>query len=122
MAEDLEEHSKTLQTYESAYSEVKLWEKIKRFSRVAGQDLIEKALCLYYAAQRPETPIWAKTVVYSALGYFILPMDLIPDLTPAVGFSDDLGALGLALATIAAYINTDVKDKASEKIKEWFSD
>ncbi len=122
MSQDLEERAKALQTYESAYSEAQLWEKIKRFAKVAGRELIEKALCLYYAAQRPETPLWAKTVVYSALGYFILPMDLIPDLTPAVGFSDDLGALGLAFATIAAYIDNDVKNKAAEKLKEWFSD
>lgn len=122
MADIEEERTKALTPYEDAYSEEKLWEKVTRYGKLAGREIIEKALLLYYAAQRPETPIWAKTVVYSALGYFILPMDLIPDLTPAVGFSDDLGALGVALATIAAYINQDVKDQAAEKIKDWFKE
>ena len=110
------------QTYEQEYSDEKLWQKITRFSSVAGRELIEKALWLYYAAQRPETPLWAKTVVYSALGYFILPTDLIPDLTPAVGFSDDLGALGVAIATIAAYIDSSVKEQAAAKLRDWFGD
>ena len=123
MVNDLDDNKKKLpQTYEQEYSEEKLWLKIARFSAVAGRELIEKALWLYYAAQRPETPLWAKTVVFSALGYFILPMDLIPDLTPAVGFSDDLGAIGVAIATIAVYIDQNVKDQATQKLKDWFGD
>lgn len=111
-----------VQSYEKAYSEKRLWVKVKRFATVAGREVVEKVLCLFYAAQRPETPVWAKTVVYSALGYFILPLDVVPDLTPAIGFTDDVGALALALATIAAYVNQEVKDKASEKIKTWFKE
>ena len=123
MANDLNESKQQPpQVYEQEYSEDKLWAKIARFSAVAGRELIEKALWLYYAAQRPETPLWAKTVVFSALGYFIMPMDLIPDLTPAVGFSDDLGALGVAIATIAAYIDQGVKDQARDKLRDWFGE
>ena len=84
--------------------------------------MIEKALWLYYAAQDPATPAWAKAVVYGALGYFILPIDAIPDVMPAFGFTDDLGVLVAAVAAISAYITKEVKAKAEQKMKDWFSD
>ncbi len=102
------------------YSEEGFWEKLKNFALKAGSEIVEKALWLYYAAQDPATPAWAKTVIYGALGYFILPLDAIPDMLPGVGFSDDLGALAAAVATVAAYINDDVKKKAAEKMQGWF--
>ncbi len=102
------------------YSEDGFWEKLKNFAVKAGSEIVEKALWLYYAAQDPATPAWAKTVIYGALGYFILPLDAIPDMLPGAGFSDDLGALAAAVATVAAYINDDVKAKAAKKMKDWF--
>lgn len=106
--------------YDREYSDEGFWLKLRRFAKVAGQELVEKALWLYYAAQRPEVPVWAKAIIYSALGYLILPLDAIPDPTPAVGFGDDLGALMLAITTVACYIDQGVRDRASEKLREWF--
>lgn len=96
------------------------WEKIKNFAKEAGTEVVEKSLFLFYSTQSNETPMWAKTVVYSALAYFVLPTDAIPDFIPVVGYTDDLGALGAALATCAAYINQDVKEQARKKLKDWF--
>ena len=104
----------------SEYSDSGVWDKVKKFARTAGKEVIEKALWLYYAAQRPETPKWAKTAIYGALAYFISPIDAIPDVTPLVGFTDDLGALAAAIAMTSAYINEDVKRKTSEKLLSWF--
>lgn len=102
------------------YSDSGFWEKVKNYALQAGKEVIEKALWLYYAAQRPETPAWAKTVIFGALAYFISPIDAIPDITPIVGYTDDLGALAAAVAMVSAYINQEVKEKAAQKIKEWF--
>lgn len=106
--------------YDENYSEKSFWQKLKDYAKTAGREVVEKALLLFYAAQRPEVPVWAKTVVYGALGYFILPADAIPDLTPLVGYSDDLGAITLAVATVAAYINDEVRAKARAKLGQWF--
>ena len=57
-----------------------------------------------------------------ALGYFISPFDAIPDMTPVIGYVDDLGVLTMALATVAAYISDDIKSKAKAKLAEWFSE
>lgn len=102
------------------YSDSSFWGKVKKFAKAAGKEVIEKALFLYYAAQESDTPVWAKTIIYSALAYFISPIDAIPDITPVVGYSDDLGALVSALATVSIYVTEDVKNKARQKLSEWF--
>lgn len=104
----------------SQYSEKGLWEKLKQVAVQAGKDVVEKVLMLYFAAQRPETPIWAKTVIYSALAYFILPTDAIPDFTPFVGYADDVSTIAAALVTVAMCITPEVKQSAKQKLQDWF--
>jgi uncharacterized membrane protein YkvA (DUF1232 family) len=111
-----------IQNFEEAYSEQGFREKLKRYAKAAGKEVVEKALLLYYAAQEEKAPAWAKATIAGALGYFIVPLDAIADLTPAVGYADDLGVLVLALAAVAAYINDDVKTKARDRVKQWFGD
>ena len=107
--------------YENEFSDESFWDKAKKFAKSAGETVLEPALKLYYAAQDPETPTWAKTTVYGALGYFISPIDAIPDITPIVGYSDDLGVLVAATAAIAAHIKHTHGEKAKETLKQWFS-
>lgn len=107
---------------ESAYTEAGFWDKLRRFARKAGREVVEKALWLYYAYQRPDTPLWAKRVILGALAYFILPFDLIADILPVVGFTDDLTALMTAISTVAMYINDGVKERAKLKAREWFGE
>ena len=106
--------------YEKEFSDERFWDKIKNFAKAAGESVLEPAFKLYYAATDPDTPIWAKTVIYGALGYFISPIDVIPDIMPAVGYTDDLGVLAAAIATVAAYIKPEHVEKAKEKVKQWF--
>jgi len=103
------------------YSERDFWRKLTAFGRAAGRDLIERSLWLYYAADAPDTPKWAKATVYGSLAYFILPVDAVPDIVPAAGFSDDLTVLVFAVTTIAAYIDADVKARASRTLARWFN-
>jgi len=100
----------------SVFSRKRFFRKLKQVFSTAGYEVIEKALWLYYAAQRPETPAWAKTTVYSALVYFVMPMDISPDFIPVSGYVDDLSVLLAAVSTIAAYIDERVKDKASTQL------
>ncbi len=108
--------------YEVAFSEKRFWTKLKVYAGVAGREVVEKALLLHYALQEEKAPAWAKATIAGALGYFIVPLDAITDFTPAVGYADDLGVLVLAVATVAAYINDDVRAKAAAKMQNWFGD
>lgn len=107
-------------SFDKQYKESSFWEKIKGYAITAGKEVIEKALTLYYCLIDSDTPVWAKTVIVSALGYFIAPLDAIPDLTPVAGYSDDLGALASALAIVAAHVKPEHKERAREKLIIWF--
>ncbi len=102
-----------------AYTEQGFWNKLHDHARLAGREVLERALCLYYAARRPDTPAWARTVIYGALAYFIAPIDALPDLAPVLGFSDDLGVLVSAVVTVAMYIDDTVRAQAREKLAQW---
>lgn len=103
------------------YSTASFWQKLQRQARRAGRELVEKALWLYFAAQRPQTPRWARLTVYGALAYFILPADAVPDLLPGAGYVDDLGVLTTALVTIAAYVDDEVRERAAALTARWFA-
>ncbi|KAA0581892.1 DUF1232 domain-containing protein [Azospirillum sp. B21] len=102
------------------YSEGSFWDKIKNYASSAGRDAILMALKLYYCLQSPKTPAWAKSVVIGALGYFISPIDAIPDLLPVIGYSDDIGVLAAAIAAVAAHIDDEIVAKAEEQLRRWF--
>jgi uncharacterized membrane protein YkvA (DUF1232 family) len=110
----------SLNEQQLTYSEEGFWEKLKNFAVSAGREVVEKALTLYYTAQSPNVPAWAKTVVIGALTYFISPVDAIPDILVGIGFTDDLGVLLAAIATVSIYINAETKQQAQQKLTDWF--
>lgn len=104
----------------SGYSPERFWAKLGAQALRIGRELVERALWLYYAAEREDTPRWAKLTIYGALAYFILPLDAIPDLLPGAGYVDDMGVLGAALLTVASHVDASVKRLARERMREWF--
>jgi uncharacterized membrane protein YkvA (DUF1232 family) len=108
--------------FEAAYSDNRFRDKLKRYAKTAGREVVEKALLLFYAAQEEKAPAWAKGTIAAALGYFIVPLDAITDLAPGIGYADDLGVLVLAIAAVSRYINDDVRAKAMKKMRHWFGE
>ena len=45
---------------------------------------------------------------------------MLPDLTPLLGYTDDLSILAAALVTVASYITDEVKQQARDKMQTWF--
>jgi uncharacterized membrane protein YkvA (DUF1232 family) len=105
--------------YRRYFSRSEFWAKLGQLARVAGTQTLYRALLLYYAYERKDTPKWAKRTVLGALGYLLMPLDAIPDLTPILGYTDDFTVLGLGLATVAAYINGDVRKQARNTLRRW---
>jgi uncharacterized membrane protein YkvA (DUF1232 family) len=81
-----------------------LWRTLKKVAAKASRKMHFSALILFYCLKDKDTPAWAKGVIVGALGYLILPVDLIPDVIPGAGYGDDWGAIVAALAAVAAYI------------------
>ncbi|KGP01492.1 DUF1232 domain-containing protein [Alcaligenes nematophilus] len=107
--------------FSSEYSENSFWDKVKTYAKTAGEGVLEPALKMYYAALDADTPTWAKTTIIAALGYFISPVDAVPDVLPVVGYTDDLGVLVAAVAATAAHIKDEHTHKAKEVLLRWFS-
>ena len=55
-----------------------------------------RALVRYF--RDPAASIFGKLFVLAAVLYVVSPVDLIPDVVPIVGWLDDIGVMGLAVA------------------------
>lgn len=108
--------------YEKDYSEDSFWNKLKKFAKAAGIQVVYLALVLYFVMLDKNTPKSAKIIIASALGYFILPTDIIPDFILGVGYADDLGALIFAAGQVVMHLNASHKEQAKAKLKDWFGD
>jgi uncharacterized membrane protein YkvA (DUF1232 family) len=106
--------------YTTDFSDNNFWDKVKGYARTAGKSVLEPALKMYYSATDAATPVWAKTTIYGALGYFISPLDAVPDMLPVVGYTDDLGILLAAAAAVAAHITPEHAGRARETLRQWF--
>ena len=78
------------------------WGKARRFG--AGLPFAEDMLAAYYCAFDRDTPMQVKAVLLGALAYFVLPFDVIPDMLPVIGFTDDAAVLATALRLVATHI------------------
>lgn len=111
-----------LQQYQENYNESSLWNKVKKFAKMAGLKVIYLVLLLYYVLQSEMVSMTEKAKIYGALGYFILPMDLIPDAIPGVGFTDDFAALVACVIAVSSNITPEIEQQAKDKLADWFGD
>lgn len=109
-----------IRKYHKAFSPKKLSKRLPEYFKSLGLKSVYTVLLLFFAFKRNETPTWAKNIIIGVLGYLLTPLDGIPDVTPFLGMTDDIGVLSFGLVTIACYINDEIKDKAKNKLKSWF--
>ncbi|MFD2045389.1 YkvA family protein [Ornithinibacillus salinisoli] len=119
-AENMEES--TIRQHEQHFSDERLWKKLHKSAKKAGSSVIYAVLILYFTLQKPEIPLKVKATIAGALGYFILPIDLIPDVALGVGYIDDLGVITAALFQVAIHIDEGIKKQAKDKMKDWFGE
>ena len=119
MNENFSVNEMQLVKYEKEYSESRLWEKIKSVAKKAGIKVIYYVLLLFYALKSDKVTMAEKGLIVAALGYFILPLDLIPDFIPIAGYGDDAAVL-YGLIQKLDCIDERVKAQAKSKLKEWF--
>lgn len=108
--------------YRKQYSEASFWDKMKRVAKSAGMKVVYPALLLQYMLKSNDVPLKAKLILSAALGYFILPIDFIPDFAPLLGFTDDLGVLLLIIRQMAVHITPEIRKNAREHLRKWFGE
>jgi len=116
----IEDPIEVAEGYKVSYTNQNFWDKVTTYAKKVGKKGIEMSLTLYYTLRDKDTPMWAKGVITGALGYFIFPIDLILDITPLIGYTDDITVMVAALTTVAAHVKQEHRDRALETLKQWF--
>jgi uncharacterized membrane protein YkvA (DUF1232 family) len=86
------------------------WSKAKRLA--AGLPFAEDLLAAHYCAFDHATPLPVKAALVGALAYFVLPFDIVPDMLPLVGFTDDAAVLLTAVRMVAGHMRPEHRDAA----------
>lgn len=113
---------KNIEKYGNRYNEKDFFSKIGHAAKKAGIKVIYLALVLYYVLKSPRVKTADKGKIWGALGYFILPIDLIPDFIPVAGYTDDLAALLWAFYAVAKNVTPEIEAQAKKKLHDWFGD
>ncbi len=85
----------------------------------AGRTLALPALEAFEILIEPSIPSQVRMSMLAALTYLIMPMDLVPDLVPIAGFSDDLVALTAVISLWSSHITPEIRNKARRKLDRW---
>ena len=78
------------------------WGKVRR--TLGRVPFLDDAVAAYYCVLDDETPVHVRGILIGALAYFVIPGDLIPDMLPGLGFTDDAAVLWAALSTVKPHI------------------
>ncbi len=81
------------------------WRKLRRLA--AQLPFAEDLIAAYYCAFDRQTPFKVKAVLIGALAYFVLPADVIPDVLPVIGYTDDAAVLAAAIQLVASHITPE---------------
>jgi uncharacterized membrane protein YkvA (DUF1232 family) len=98
-----------------------LWGKVREYGLRAGRTCARPVLLLYYVMKSPETPTSDKLLVFSALSYLILPIDLISaKRLPIIGWIDEIAAITVAYKKIRKHITPQIEAEVEDLLNVWF--
>jgi uncharacterized membrane protein YkvA (DUF1232 family) len=93
---------------------------LRKVGRVSAHiPFAEDLLAAYYCAFDRDTPLSVKATLIGALAYFVLPTDVIPDVLPVIGFTDDAAVLAAAIKLVADHIKPLHREIARRKLAQF---
>ena len=91
-----------------------------KFGRLAAQiPFAEDLLTAYYCAFDRATPFHVRAGLLGALAYFVVPLDVLPDLLPVLGLTDDAAVLAAALRLVIRHIGPEHRAAARETLAKY---
>jgi len=86
---------------------------ILKLRKVLGKlPFAEELAASYYCAMDKQTPTRVRGILLAALAYFVMPVDMIPDIITGFGFTDDATVVTTAIAIVSGHIKTLHHEKA----------
>ncbi len=67
----------------------------------------EDAVAAYYCATDSATPLGIRAMLFGALAYFVLPIDIIPDMIAGLGYTDDAAVILAAVKAAQMHITPE---------------
>ena len=92
----------------------RFWQKLRALA--ARLPFAEDLVAAHYCAFDRETPVHAKAALIGAIAYFVLPADVVPDVLPVIGYTDDAAMLAGAIKLVASHITPDHRETARQKL------
>lgn len=89
------------------------WRKARR--TLGRVPFTEDAVAAFYCATDSATPLPIRATLFGALAYFVVPLDVIPDMLLGLGFTDDAAVLLAAFTAARMHIT----DAHREKARAW---
>lgn len=111
-----------LEKFKNFYNENAFIQKIKEFIRQIGSNGAYNAFRIYYALKEGHLSVTDKILVMAALGYFIAPIDLIPDFFGLIGLTDDAIVLGFVTKKLGERVTPEIDKKAREQVYKYFGE
>ena len=96
------------------------WRKLGRFATQIP--FAEDLLTVYYCAFDRTTPTYVRVALIGALAYFVDPFDLIPDVLPIIGLTDDAAVLATAIKLVWDQIKPEHRDAARAALSRLSAD
>lgn len=88
----------------------RFWPKLRKV--VGKVPFARDAVAAFYCATDKDTSLKTKGILFAALAYFVMPIDVVPDIFAVIGFTDDLAVLTAAFALIRSSIRSQHYEKA----------
>ena len=98
-----------------------LWEKLRPWALKAGRVAARPLLQFYYVMEDENTSTLDRVLIYAAIVYTILPLDLVPRAVyKLLGVLDDGVAMLYVYKKIKSKITPEINLKVEETLMEWF--
>jgi uncharacterized membrane protein YkvA (DUF1232 family) len=91
------------------------WPKIRRTA--TRIPFAREAVAAWHAARDPQTPFRAKAMMLAGLGYFVMPVDAIPDVFVGIGYTDDAAVIAAMIALVGSSIRSRHYQAAEETLE-----
>lgn len=102
-------------------NELTIWQNIKQNASKVGRGTTRIFLELYYVLKSPDTPIWDKTIIVSALSYQFLPKQILSrEKHGLLGYADNLVTLMLAYNRVKRRVTPQIAMQVDKILNQWF--